>query len=132
MERGQPGFGRYLKETRARLGLSLRKVEELTEGRVRNAFLSQIENGQVRLPNVDLLSDLADVYDLDLWALMWQAGYRMPKRPPDLKTPAEEGWRSVPIRRLEELKLTDDQLREVLDYADFVKHRGRRRSTGSR
>jgi transcriptional regulator with XRE-family HTH domain len=120
-----------LKETRTRLGLSLRKVEELTEGRVRNAFLSQIENGQVRLPNVDLLGDLAGVYDLDFWTLMWQAGYRMPKRPPDLRTPEEEGWRPLPIRKLEELELTDDQLREVVEYADFVKERGRRRGSAS-
>ena len=104
----------------------MRKVEALTEGRVRNTFLSQIENGQVRLPNVDLLADLAQVYDLDLWTLMWQAGYRMPKQPPDL----EEVWiPPLPIRKLEDL--IEEQLREVLDYSDFVKERDHRRGAAS-
>lgn len=126
-ERGQPAFGRYLKEIRQRRGLSLRKVEALTEGRVRNAFLSQIENGQVALPNIDLLADLSDVYRLDHWNLMWRAGYRIPREYPEEKTPEELGWTRIQVNRLEDLNLTQEELDEILDYAEFVKDRGRRR-----
>lgn len=127
-DQGQPEFGNYLKRTRQRLRLSLRKVEELSEGRVKNAFLSQIENGKVQLPNVDLLADLAKVYGLDLWNLMWRAGYRIPRDPneeemPDM--PWDILW-EIATERIGRLYLTQDELDEVLDYADFVKDRGRR------
>ena len=127
-DRGQPAFGRYLRGIRKRLGFSLRKVEELSEGRVKNAFLSQIENGQVGLPNVDLLADLAQVYRLDFWNLMWRAGYLIPKTPPSSTSPDEDGT-PLNIQSLEDL--TEDELREVLDYADFVKERGHRRRPAS-
>lgn len=127
-DRGQPAFGRYLREIRKRLGYSLRKVEELSEGRVKNAFLSQIENGQVALPNVDLLADLAQIYRLDFWNLMWRAGYRIPKKPPPSTSPNEDDT-PLNIQSLDDL--TEDELREVLDYADFVKERGHRRRPAS-
>jgi transcriptional regulator with XRE-family HTH domain len=119
-ERGQPAFGRYLKETRNELGLSLRRVEALTDGRVRNAFLSQIENGQVALPNVELLGDLSQVYGLDFWNLMWRAGYRIPRQEYRFQE-EEEGWTRVPIQRLKDL--SDEELNEVLRYSDFVRQR---------
>jgi HTH-type transcriptional regulator, competence development regulator len=124
-DRGQPAFGRYLKTVRHNRGLSLRKVEELSEGRVRNAFLSQIENGQVQLPNVDLLADLALVYELDLWNLMWRAGYRIPEKESEVMSSDEDVQTRLNIQSLEEL--TEEELLEVLDYADFVKDRRRRR-----
>lgn len=129
--RGQPEFGLYLKQTRERLGLSLRKVQDLTEGRVRNAFLSQIENGKVRLPNIDLLYDLCGVYGLDLWNLMWRAGYRIPQEefPEDEDTVdiRDEMIYAVAIEKLQDLQLTLEELDEVLAYANFIKERGPRR-----
>jgi hypothetical protein len=95
---------------------------------VRNAFLSQIENGGVQLPNVDLLADLALVYELDLWNLMWRAGYRIPKNESEVMSAEEEGPTPLNIQNLEEL--TEEELRDVLDYADFVKDRRRRRRRG--
>jgi HTH-type transcriptional regulator, competence development regulator len=127
-DRGQPTFGLYLREIRKRLGFSLRKVQQLSEGRVQNAFLSQIENGHVALPNVDLLADLAQIYRLDFWNLMWRAGYRIPKTPPPSTSPNEDDT-PLNIQSLEDL--TEDELREVLDYADFVKERGHRRRSAS-
>jgi hypothetical protein len=57
---------------------------------------------------------------------MWQAGYRMPKQPPEL----EQVWTPpLPLRKLEDL--TEEQIREVLDYSDFVKERDRRRGAAS-
>lgn len=122
-ERGQPGFGRYLKETRTKLGLSLRRVEALTRGNVRNAFLSQIENGQVALPNLRLLGELAQVYGLDYWNLMWRAGYDTPERPPSDSGPRTHD-QPPPWALLEDL--TEEELQEVLWYAEAVRERRRR------
>ena len=95
---------------------------------MRNAFLSQIENGKVQLPNVDVLADVAKVYNLDLWNLMWRAGYRIPKNPIDDTEPVPEvPWHLLwddAIARLDRLDLTADELDEVVDYAAFVKERG--------
>jgi HTH-type transcriptional regulator, competence development regulator len=125
--RGQPGFGRYLKEARTKLGYSLRKVEGLTDGRVRNAFLSQIENGQVSLPNVELLGDLAALYGLDFWDTLTRAGYRLPKNLPVMHAYRRETNEWYPVR-VDQLKdLTSEELSELLKYADFIRMRRRPR-----
>jgi len=121
--RGQPAFGQYLKETRAKLGYSLRKVEALTDGRVHNAFLSQIENAQVSLPNVELLGDLAALYGLDYWDTLRRAGYRLPKYLPVMHGYRQDTteWYSA---RAEQLKdLSGAELDELLKYADFIRTR---------
>ena len=120
---GQPAFGRYLKQTRASRGYSLRKVEALTDGRVRNAFLSQIENGQVNLPNVELLGDLAAVYSVDFWDLLTRAGYRLPKNLPVLHgyRKDEGAWYSVHASQLDDL--STEELDDLLKYADFIRMR---------
>ena len=121
--RGQPAFGRYLKQARTSRGYSLRKVEALTDGRVRNAFLSQIENGQVSLPNVELLGDLAALYSVDFWDLLTRAGYRLPKNLPVMHGyRKDEGtWYTV---RADQLKdLSTEELDELLKYADFIRTR---------
>lgn len=128
-ERGQPAFGQYLKETRIKLGLSLRRVEALTDGRVRNAFLSQIENGQVALPNIGLLGELAQVYGLDYWNLMWRAGYDMPERPPSDVGRRDPG-EPPPWALLEDL--TAEELQEVLWYAEAIRQRRSERSRSAR
>jgi len=120
--RGTPAFGQYLKQARTELGYSLRTVEAMTDGRVRNAFLSQIENGQVSLPNVELLGDLAAVYGFDYWDTLTRAGYRLPKNLPVL-----HGYRkdkseySVGAEQLKDL--SSEELDELLKYADFIRMR---------
>ena len=123
-ERGQPVFGNYLKEARNKLGLSLRRVEALTDGSVRNAFLSQIENGQVALPNINLLAELAKVYGLDYWNLMWRAGYDLPERPPTELGPSSD--EPPPWALLDDL--TEEELQEVLWYAGVIRQRRSQRS----
>ena len=121
--RGQPAFGRYLKQARSGHGYSLRKVEALSDGRVRNAFLSQIENGQVSLPNVELLGDLAAIYGVDYWDLLTRAGYRLPKNLPAMYgySKDQDAWYSV---RADQLKdLSTEELDELLKYADFIRMR---------
>lgn len=57
-------LGPKLKERRERLGLSLRDVEEITEGRISNAYLSQLETGKIKSPSLAMAVALTAVYAL--------------------------------------------------------------------
>ena len=66
-------LGRVLKEARDRQKLSLRDVEKRTG--IRNAHLSQIENGTITKPEMAMLWELAALYGLDYAELLRAAGY---------------------------------------------------------
>lgn len=67
-------FGNYLKELRARKGVSLMKVEEATG--ISNAYLSQLETGvRRRIPTSNRLNALADYYNVSIYQLLEKAGY---------------------------------------------------------
>ena len=67
-------FGDFLKKLRARKGVSLKKVEEVTG--ISNAYLSQLETGKRRrLPTPDRLIALADYYNASIKELLKKAGY---------------------------------------------------------
>jgi len=67
-------FGDFLKELRARKGVSLKKVEEATG--ISNAYLSQLETGERRrFPKPDRLIALADYYNVSIKELLEKAGY---------------------------------------------------------
>ena len=57
-------FGQWLKARREERGLTLRDVERITEGRVSNALLSQIENGKVEDPGISKIVWLSAAYGL--------------------------------------------------------------------
>lgn len=59
-----------LKALRSRLGLTLRDVEEITEGRVSNPYLCQLENGKITSPSVAVCCDLAAAYCTSLDAIV--------------------------------------------------------------
>lgn len=61
-------LGTVLKEARVDAGLSLREVEKRTG--IRNAHLSQIENGVIVKPELAMLWDLAVLYKLDYAQLL--------------------------------------------------------------
>src|SRR4051812_12547719 len=62
-----------LRDRREELGLSLREVQRRTG--ISNAHLSQIETGKIERPEVSLLFELAEAYDLDLVHLIQQGGH---------------------------------------------------------
>jgi transcriptional regulator with XRE-family HTH domain len=68
-----PKLGKLLAEGRAACGLSLRDVQRRTG--IHNAHLSQIETGQIERPEVGLLFQLAELYDLDLGVLLQASGH---------------------------------------------------------
>lgn len=57
-------FGQWLKARREERGLTLRDVERITEGRVSNAALSQVETGKIKNPSVMLCAWVAAAYGL--------------------------------------------------------------------
>jgi transcriptional regulator with XRE-family HTH domain len=66
-------LGSLLLEGRTTAGLSLREVQRRTG--IHNAHLSQIETGQIERPEIGLLFQLAELYELDLGALMEASGH---------------------------------------------------------
>jgi transcriptional regulator with XRE-family HTH domain len=60
------GFSARLKERREQLGLTLRDVEAITDGRISNAYLSQLENGKIRNPSAMIALTLAAAYHVSV------------------------------------------------------------------
>ena len=71
----KPEIGNFLKEIRNSRGLSLRDVERLTEGKISNGYLSQLENGEIAKPSAVMLHRLAGAYGVDYALLMERAGF---------------------------------------------------------
>ena len=78
------GLGAWLKARREMLGFSLRDVERITEGKVSNAYLSQIENGRVESPSAIILHRLAAAYGLDFGETLERAGDPTPPTRPEI------------------------------------------------
>lgn len=119
-------LGPYLKEVRTKLGLSLRKVEESSNGKIHNAYLSQIESGRTKSPNPDLLAAIAGVYGLDYWNLLYRAGWAIPEEYPK----DERDWHGRPLRDL--VDLTEDEMEELLDFAAYLRQKRERKRPASK
>ena len=72
-------LGVYLKETREKLNLTLREVEESTG--ISNAYLSQLENNKIANPSPTILHKLADHYNVSYLQLLELTGYPIPEIP---------------------------------------------------
>lgn len=69
-------LGGYLKALRKASSLPLRAVEKQTG--ISNAFISQLESGQVKQPSPIMLYKLAELYGVPYEDLMERAGYPIP------------------------------------------------------
>ena len=74
-EDAKPGFGKFLNEIRRSRGFTLRDVEKITEGKISNGYLSQLENGVIERPSAVMLHRLATAYAVDYNVLMEKAGF---------------------------------------------------------
>lgn len=72
----EPVLGEILRRARARCGFSLRQVEQRSG--VSNAHLSQIERGSIKRPDIALVMNLAELYQLDYLLLAEWGGYLEP------------------------------------------------------
>lgn len=109
-------LGEVLKTAREKRGLTLRDVEGATG--VRNAHLSQIENGTIARPEMAMLWELAAQYDLDYGDLLRLAGYDRDDAPASGRARQRM---TVALRAMEGLSPREQT--EVLDYMRQLKAR---------
>ena len=108
-------LGRFLRNERERLGMSLREVEEATDGEVSNPYLSQLENGKIAKPSPHVLYALAGAMGLSYDLLMMKAGYIVS---PEKRKKTEKHGR-VATFSIE--NLTPEEEKELRDYLSFIR-----------
>lgn len=115
-ERGE--LGQALWDARKILRLTLRQVEESCG--VSNAYLSQLENGEIRNPSPQILFKLSESLNVSYETLMQLAGHI--KRA-DAKTGKRRG--RLPTFAKEEL--SDAEEAELMKYLTFIRMRDGRK-----
>lgn len=116
-------LGRYLKSLRNAVGLTLRQVQEATAGIVKNSYLSQIENGDIRRPSPDILYELANVYGVSYRDLLERTGHRVPADAEDMEDRPVAG---LPLQAIADLDESDrEELINFIGYLQTRKRRGR-------
>ena len=122
LETGRLPLGEYLASVRADRGYSLREVEKTTNKAVSNAYLSQIENGQIKRPSPNILYALAELYDVSYEDLMERTGFVTPTK--SRSTHQRHGR----IATFTDQNLTEEEEAELVQYLHFM--RGRRKPGG--
>ena len=77
-------LGQWLKDRREQLGFSLRDIERITDGKISNAYLSQVETGKIASISAINLHRLCAAYALDFAEALERAGDRSPPPSPSL------------------------------------------------
>ncbi|MBX9647699.1 MAG: helix-turn-helix domain-containing protein [Xanthobacteraceae bacterium] len=108
---GKLRLGSFLKEVRSSRGVSLRDVERITNGRVSNGYLSQLETGRIVNPSVATLQFLSAAYGIDPMTLMERAGFS-----PTTSTRGSSSNSALG-------DLTDDEEEQLLRYLAFIRSR---------
>ena len=116
-ETGKLPLGEYLASVRVDRGLSLREVEKATDKTVSNAYLSQIENGQIKRPSPNILYALADLYGVSYEDLMERAGFVTPTRS------RGSHHRHGRIATFADQNLTEEEEAELVQYLHFMRSR---------
>ena len=99
--------------------MSLRQVEEASEGEVSNAYLSQLENDRITKPSPNVLHTLSAVYGVSYATLMEKAGYISPGFNPDTSKHGRAATYSID-------NLSAEEERELLDYLSWYRSRRKR------
>ena len=116
-------LGQYLASIRDDRGLSQRHVEKATDKVVSNAYLSQIENDQIKKPSPNILHALAELYGISYENLMERAGFVVPTRS---RAGAEQRHGRVPT--FAGHNLTAEEEAELVKFLGYL--RSRKRSSG--
>jgi transcriptional regulator with XRE-family HTH domain len=70
-------FSEFVRELREKRDWSLRDVQQKTAGKVSAAYLSQIERGERNIPHLEIVQELAKVYETPLESFLKIAGFLM-------------------------------------------------------
>lgn len=100
-------LGTFLRQVRSSRGVSLRDVERITNGRVSNGYLSQLETGRIANPSVATLQFLSAAYGVDPMTLMERAGFSPPTSRGSVNSALGE--------------LTQDEEEQLLRYLAFIR-----------
>ena len=119
---GQLTLGQYLASIRTDRGLSQREVEKATNKVVSNAYLSQIENDQIKKPSPNILHALAELYAISYENLMERAGFVAPTR---ARAGAERHGR---VATFADHNLTSEEEKELIQFLGYL--RSRKKSGG--
>jgi transcriptional regulator with XRE-family HTH domain len=115
---GKLTLGQYLASIRTDRDLSQRQVEKATNKVVSNAYLSQIENDQIKKPSPNILHALAKLYAVSYEDLMERAGFVVPTRSRARTVkPHDRGTAFA------EHHLTSDEERELVQYLGYLRSR---------
>lgn len=107
-------FGRFLKEVRESRGFSLRDVERITDKKVSNPYLSQLEKGKIGKPSAIMLHRLSAVYAIEYTELLERAG---------IVSESEAPINRVATSVFGELSSNEEE--ELLSYLTFIRSRKR-------
>ena len=110
----QESLAAIFRESRDRLGLTLREVEAKTG--ISNAYLSQLEGGKVKEPSPKTLHKLCELYGCSYSLALELAGYPVPteqKMPVAARFAARIG------------KTTREEETALLEYLQFLRSRKR-------
>ena len=97
-------LGRYLRDRRNELGLSVRDLEEIAE--VSNATIVRFEQGAFAAPAPDKLSRIAEALKLSLADVFALADYAVPSDLPAFTGYLRTKYRDLPAPAVEELERT--------------------------
>jgi transcriptional regulator with XRE-family HTH domain len=110
-------LGQYLASIREDRKLSQRDVEKATDKVVSNAYLSQIENDQIKKPNPNILHALSELYAISYENLMERAGFVVPTR----SRSSEQ--RHGRVATFADHNLTQEEEAELVQYLGYLRSR---------
>lgn len=116
-------LGAYLAAIRGVRRLTLRAVEEATNGEVSNAYLSQLENNKITRPSPNVLHALARVLVVPYETLMQKAGYLAPAAIETGALRSASSARKTKQSIFEAETLTPEEEEALLEYLAFLRSR---------
>lgn len=108
-------LGLFLRKARDDKGMSLRAVEAATDKEVSNAYLSQLESGNIKKPSPHILFALSEALTVEYDELMRRAGYLTSAK----KTDETSKHGSAATFAIE--NLSSDEEAELLKYLKFIR-----------